>query len=124
MLLNLSNHPYSQWDSLQREAARPFGECVDMAFPNIDRSADEEEILALAYDYAGKIESSCKSKDVTVHVMGEQTFCFAIITILLSRGIPCIASCSERDVVMEADGTKSVRFHFARFRHYTSLLSQ
>lgn len=120
MLINLSNHPYSDWDTMQREAAYAYGECVDLPFPSIDPSADENAIRVLADEYVGRIEGLSVGQDVTVHLMGEQTFCFALITRLVSKRIPCIASCSERDVEMEEDGTKKVRFHFTRFRHYIS----
>lgn len=118
MLINLTNHPYAVWDEKQKGAAAAYGECVDIPFPAIPAMADEQEILRLARDYADRIVPLKKVGEATVHVMGEQTFCFALIRILQDEGIRCIASCSERDVTMAADGSKQVRFHFARFREY------
>lgn len=116
MLINFSNHPYKDWSEPQKKAASRYGECVDMPFPTVPPEFDETQIDHLAYAYALQIADM--GKDITVHIMGEQTLCFALINQLLRRGIPCIASCTERDVVILPDGSKQVRFHFARFRHY------
>lgn len=115
-LVNLSNHPYKDWGDEQKEAAGKFGECIDMAFPMVDPEADTEGVEALAEEYLRKITAI--DGDVTVHVMGEQTFCYALISRLLERGIRCIASSTARDVTILDDGSKQVRFHFARFRDY------
>lgn len=117
-LINLSNHPYQEWGDKQKEAAGEFGECVDIPFPIVDPEAGTEEIQALAEDYMSKIIAL--DGELTVHIMGEQTFCFALISLLLKRGIRCIASCTSRDVTILPDGAKQVRFHFTRFRSYST----
>lgn len=117
-LVNLTNHPYSGWDAEQTKAARAFGECVDMPFPVVDPEAGTEEIQALAEDFMNRIIAL--DGELTVHIMGEQTFCYALISLLLKRGIRCIASCTSRDVTILPDGSKQVRFHFSRFRDYAT----
>lgn len=130
MLINLTNHPRRQWDESQREAAEVYGECVDMPFPNVPPEADATVVEEMAREYVGRIMcvaglssgdeagASVRPESVTVHVMGEQTFCFALICRLRQFGIRCVASCSRRDVTEMPDGSKQVRFHFARFREY------
>ncbi len=119
MLVNLTNHPYSEWGEKQKEAARRYGECVDIPFPMVPAEADEREIDLLADGYFDRIMQLGNPKELTVHIMGEQTFCYALISRLLRAGVPCIASCTERDVTVLEDGSKQVRFHFSRFRPYS-----
>lgn len=115
-LINLTNHPYSEWGDTQKEAARIYGECVDMPFPIVDPEAGTEEIEALADEYLGKILEL--DGEITVHIMGELTLCYALISRLQQHGVECIASATARDVTILPDGSKQVRFHFSRFRRY------
>lgn len=119
MLINLSNHPYSLWGERQKKAAAIFGTTVDLPFPSVTPDADEEEIRLLADIYMERVLDMGKTKDFTVHIMGEQTLCFTLISRLQQLGIPCIASCAARDVIMQPDGHKLVNFNFIRFRKYS-----
>lgn len=98
-----------------------YGECVDMPFPNIEPQMDEEEVNRMADDYAERIISMGEDCVLVVHVMGEFTFCYALIRRLQNAGIRCVASCTERDVTIADDGSKTTKFHFARFREYVLL---
>lgn len=118
MLINLTNHPYTTWDEKQRTAAGVYGECVDMTFPNIDPQMDEADVSHLADEYAGRIVQMGAGCELTVHVMGEFTFCYSLIRRLQNAGVRCVASCTERDVTIAEDGSKATKFHFARFREY------
>jgi hypothetical protein len=118
MLINLSNHPYSAWDEAQRLAAQSFGTCIDIPFPQIAADADESAIQVLADQYLQAILTRGEGQQVTVHLMGEMCFTFALVSRLLHRGIPCIAACAARNVTVSPDGVKSVIFNFTRFRHY------
>ena len=118
MLINLSNHPYTQWNCRQKEAAAVYGKPIDLPFPSVSPEADESEIQQRADRYVGKVLDMGEASTITVHIMGEQTLCFAIIRRLELLEIPCIASCSFRDVEMQPDGSKLVNFHFTRFRKY------
>lgn len=117
-LINLTNHPSSQWSIEQLHAAERYGEVVDMPFPTVDEQGDEECIQALADEYAEKVLAYAKEYDVTVHLMGELTFCFALLKRLQQHSIPVIASTSQRIVSETGEGKKEVTFRFNRFRRY------
>ncbi len=119
MLINLTNHPYSQWCNKQREAARIYGDVVDVPFPEVDEKADEQYISILADRYLQQIFNIAKNRDVTIHLMGELTFTFALLKRLQEYSIPCVASTSRRIVTDESAGRKEeVIFLFERFRNY------
>lgn len=118
LLINLSNHPSAGWGARQREAAEMYGVIEDMDFPAIPPEAGEREITDLAEEYVARIEERAETRDVTVHIMGEMTFCYAVITRLRPLGIPCLASTTRRQVTETADGVKEVRFDFETFRRY------
>lgn len=118
LLINLSNHPSAGWGARQREAAEMYGEIEDMDFPAIPPVPGEREITDLAEEYIARIAERAETRDVTVHIMGEMTFCYAVITRLQPLGIPCIASTTRRQVTETADGVKEVRFDFETFRKY------
>lgn len=118
LLINLSNHPSANWGARQREAAEMYGEIEDMTFPAIPPEAGEGEITDLAEEYVARIEERAETRDVTVHIMGEMTFCYAVITRLQSLGIPCLSSTTRRQITEAADGVKEVHFDFETFREY------
>jgi hypothetical protein len=121
MLLNLSNHPSAIWDEPQLAAAAQYGEIADMSFPAIDAAAYEAEIEKCVNMYFEKIRQNYKPQSTTVHIMGELTFCFALIARLQAAGFTCIASTSERNVVELDINQKQVNFKFVRFRKYEKL---
>lgn len=124
MLLNLSNHPSTTWPEAQRRAAlEQFGEVTDLAFPKVPPEAGLEQIDALAREYLEKISAhqSTGGKPFAVHLMGEMTFTYTLINLLRQRGIPCLASTTERTVTEEQDGRKVSHFRFIRFRPYFPL---
>ena len=43
--INLSNHPSDKWDEKQMEAAKQYGEVMDIPFPSIPAQADENEVV-------------------------------------------------------------------------------
>ena len=120
MLINLSNHPQSIWDKQQLQAATEFGKLVDLPFPLVDADGDEGYIDRLANEYVIKVQQIGEGKRVTVHLMGEMTFTFALLSKLQAMGIPCIASTTRRMVVEDQPGHKDVTFQFVRFRYYLS----
>lgn len=119
MLINLTNHPSCRWEEKQINVAnQQFGEIVDMAFPNIEPAASEEEISQLADYYLSKIVALANANEATIHVMGEMTFTFALINKLKALDYTCVASTSERIVVSTNISTKEVTFRFVRFRKF------
>lgn len=118
MLLNLSNHPSDKWPENQKTAAAQFGKIFDIPFPNIPPDASSEEVNALAKNYLAKIQALASEGKITIHLMGELTFCFALVKLLKQEGITCIASTTERISVAAEDGTKTSQFRFVQFRSY------
>lgn len=119
MLINLTNHPSSRWSDNQKASAKVYGEIVDMPFPVIDEAGDEKYIATLADEYLNKIVNLSDTQSVVVHLMGEQTFSYALIKRLREHGITCVASTTKRIVKEEVPGKKSeVIFQFERFRAY------
>lgn len=118
LFLNLSNHSSDKWSKAQLDAARAYGEVVDMPFPEIDPGATTEEIHRLAEEYAEEITSSYLDRDLTIHLMGEMTFTFRLVTLLLARGVSCVASTTQRKTSELPDGKKESIFEFKEFREY------
>lgn len=121
MLLNVSNHPSEAWSQAQREAAEAlFRRVEDMPFPPIDPHATSEEVQQLAMQFATEIETTLHSskEENAVHVMGELTFCVALVRLLQAKSVKCVASTTQRDTIEHANGTKTSRFQFVQFREY------
>ena len=118
IFINLSNHPYAQWDGEQRKAAEKYGECIDIPFPQIDPEASAKEIDTTVREYIGKIKEHAEGHIVTVHIMGEMCFTYRIIKQLQALGIRCVCSTSYRLVHDEGNGKRYVEFQFKQFRDY------
>lgn len=118
IFLNLSNHPSGKWDEEQTAAARRFGAIADFPFPNIEPTATEGEIERLAEETLQQIAERYAGSELTVHVMGEMTFTFALVARLKERGIRCVASCTERMTEEREGGEKLSTFRFVGFRKY------
>lgn len=122
MLLNLSNHPSNKWSDDQRVAAQQqFGELSDMPFPNIPPQYSTDQVRLLAEQYSIQIRRIAAEHTLTVHLMGELTFCFALIRLLQQQGIPCVAATSQRNTIENLDGSKTIVFRFVQFRTYENL---
>lgn len=119
LLVNLSNHPYKDWSEDQKKAAEKYGEVQDMAFPEIDPAMKIDKIKKeIAVAQIDEIKNMCKERRVTVHIMGEMSYTFYVVSQLKAFGIRCICSTSERDTEDLGGGEKKVSFHFKRFRDY------
>ena len=119
MLLNLSNHPSTSWDSYQIQTAKEqFGNVVDMPFPNISPTATKEDIQKLAQRYADEIFAKYPTDNLTIHLMGELCFSFALLKLLQEKGIKIVASTTERIVEEKERQQKIVSFRFVNFREY------
>ena len=118
MLVNFSNHPSRYWDYKQREASQNYGELIDMPFPQISPSATVDELQKLTQQYVQRITSLGTLKEITVHIMGEMTFTYMVVTKLKELGISCVASTTERKTSYGEDGTKLSEFSFVKFREY------
>ena len=100
------------------DAAHEYGEIEDMSFPSIKPENNYLDIQSRAKTEVKQIEEKGKGFDLTVHIMGEMTFTYAVVSKLKERGIRCIASTTERIVTEETDGKKLSEFSFVGFREY------
>jgi len=118
MLLNLSNHPSEKWGQQQKDAAIiQFGGVLDMPFPLIDPIATLEEVQILAEEMLEMIHAK-QLPALSVHVMGEFTFCYSLLKLLEQEGIGAYASTTKREVVVDEAGVKTSVFLFIKFRPY------
>lgn len=114
--INLTNHPSEGWSEEQLAAAHQFGEIVDIHFPNIEPSFTSSVVNSLADTTVDSI--TALGKDITVHIMGEMTFTYAVVSRLKALGITCLASTTERNTIIAPDGKKISEFKFVQFREY------
>ena len=119
MLINCTNHPLDMWGEAQIEAAKCYGEVVDLPFPRVDPAWSVEELRRQADSIADRLEAQ---KPDAVLAAGEFTLLFMLVDRLLSDGVKVICTCSRRiaDAEMRSDGSiekKSV-FTFETFREY------
>ena len=118
VLINFSNHPSQKWETKQLEAAKIYGKIEDLSFPDIDPNMNVKELQALSTEYVQMIQEKAENYQVTVHIMGEMTFTFMVVSRLKEMGIKCIASTTERKTSYNSDGTKLSDFTFVKFREY------
>jgi len=119
--VNISNHPSSGWSEEQKAAARRWGaaeptttsQIKDIPFPAIPPEADMDVVRRMADDMFKSIYTP--NFRGAVHLMGEQSFCFALSGMLIEAGITVLVSTTAREVV-EKDGVKTSTFKFVRFR--------
>ena len=119
--INYTNHPSINWSEAQLQAAKIYGEIIDMAFPEIDPHWDESQIYSLA---CNQVKEILALKPKAVLVQGEFTFSYMLISLLLQADIKVLAACSQRcteSVINEKQETirRSI-FKFVRFRQYLS----
>jgi hypothetical protein len=123
MLINLTNHPSKKWTTQQITVAKQlFGTIADIDFPAINPNATSSEIDEIAHEYFTKTVAyfdQCANTTHTnaVHIQGEFTFVFRLVTMLKTSGISCVASTSNRKVEL-VEGKKVVEFNFIQFREY------
>ena len=117
MFINLTNHPSADWSEEQLKAAHQYGEVVDLSFPDIKPYYTKEEVLRIVKEYVDMI-MQMKDNDTVIHVMGEMTFTYNIVSTLKAIGITCLASTTKRNTVTTPDGKKLSDFGFVQFREY------
>ena len=116
MLLNLSNHPSSNWPANQIDAAVTlFQEITDMPFPQISPEMTSPDLDLLVSEYEAKV---IKTNLTAIHIMGELTFTIRLVNRLKAIGYRCIASTTERIVSEDGNGNKTSAFKFVQFRDY------
>lgn len=117
MFINLTNHPSEKWSEEQLNAARQYGEILDLSFPVIEPTFTKEDIMFLVKDCTDTVLGMAEENTV-VHVMGEMTFTHNLVNALKDLGITCLASTTERNTFITPDGKKISEFKFIQFREY------
>lgn len=117
LFINFSNHPSEGWGEEQITKAKRYGQVVDLPFPQVDPLMPSEQVRSLSDECVKAILGMGNPATMTVHVMGEMTLVFHVVTSLLKQGVHCIASTTER-IATEADFTKVSEFRFVTFRDY------
>lgn len=123
MLVNISNHPCTEWQPQQIEAAKPYINIQDIPFPKIDPSWKSKHIQAIAKQITKQVLNlKEQSRDLlfAVHIMGEYTFVYTIVNLLQRQNITCLVSTSPRKASILND-RKLAHFSFTRFREYPKL---
>jgi len=128
MLINLSNHPSEKWNTEQTNASIAlFGHTEDLPFPQVNPAADFDEIQEMAqhcFDECMQMFADFEAhnperdKPNAVHLMGEFTLVYVLTNLFRNRGIQCVASTTQRNVLEEKDGKKTLIFNFVQFRPY------
>ncbi len=118
MFINFSNHTSEKWNEEQLQAARVYGEIVDISFPQVPAEATSHEVTLMSQHSAQQI---IDMKPDCVLCQGEFCLAYEVIRLLKATGIKVVAACSERDTV-EIYGGSTVRkvsnFKFKQFREY------
>lgn len=89
-----------------------------MPFPAVDPDADDQTIDSLADQCCKDIVEMAETAHVTVHVMGEMSLTYKIVSHLMSKGIRCVCSTTERICSEGENGERTYLFKFKRFRDY------
>ena len=124
MLINFTNHPSTEWPEVQLKSAGKYGSVFDVQFPSVDPIAEPFEIEFMAEKFEielRRILAGENNKLSAVHIMGELTFCFALVSRLQMVGIICLASTTIRETIDYPDGSKTTKFGFVRFREYLQI---
>lgn len=122
MFINISNHNSEKWTNKQKKEAKVFGEIVDLGFPAIAPSMNEE-IDVLVSEYIEKVRNLTNNMmaENVIMVQGEFTFTYRLVSSLKNAGFVVVCACTERKAVETVDGEKIIKqsiFEFAGFRRY------
>ena len=119
--LNFSNHPSCNWSEDQLKAVQKMfttGQIIDVAFPQVSGTADEEEVRRIAVSF---VEMICTHRPAAVMCQGEFGLTYQVVALLKERGIKTVYSCAERRTIEIKTNTgteKLSEFRFVRFREY------
>ena len=119
VFINLSNHPSSQWGDAQRQDALAYGEIIDLAYPQIPITIENDAMDALVSSYYDQIVRYDKP---VVMLQGEPVFAYRLTNRLKEAGIKVLASCTERVATEEMMDDGSIRkvsnFCYGGMREY------
>ena len=119
--VNFSNHVSSKWGVEQLNAAKEYGDIIDVQFPVVNPAATKEEIQEMAEKSSQEI---LEQHPTVVMAQGEFTLTFAVVRKLQEKGVKCVVACTRRRTDEEiqrlaAQGlTREGMFAFMGFREY------
>lgn len=122
MFINFTNHRLPDWSREQIETAeKEWGTLAELPFPEVDPRGSKDYISQLATEYVQRMEAmlaqSAEARHA-VHVMGEMTLCFEVVTRLKAKGIHSVVATTRRTILHQKDGIKTNKFEFVQFRSY------
>lgn len=118
VFVNLTNHPSSEWEKNQIDAASQYGEVVDFPFPIVDADASAVDLDQQAEEIIGYLLKCYRARSLTVHVMGEMGLTYRLVYGLTNRGVRCLCSTTERKVMELGNGKRIAEYKFVKFRDY------
>ena len=118
LFINLSNHSSDDWKESQLKEAKSYGRIVDIPFPTVSPNCSPTDIESLSEETIASIIKEFPHDNTTIHIMGEMTLTYALVTELKALGYTCVASTTERKVTIDKNGDKIVHFEFVQFREY------
>lgn len=119
MLLNVSNHTFSEWTADQvEEAKKAYGDIIDIPFPHVPPDCSDSAIIQMARDIVVNCVKLARERGepTAIHVMGEMTLTYALVRLFQQNGFECIASVTERKYKLNGIG-----FVFMGFRKYPNV---
>lgn len=124
LFINVSNHPSSTWSVEQKQAALKGGRMlVDVPFPNVPPTATRNDIKDIGYELIHKIDDVIANyggseSTTTITIVGEFSLTIFVVVKLriLLPGLNIVVATSERNTVINEDGSKTIRFDFVQFR--------
>lgn len=118
VFVNLTNHPSSEWEKDQLDAASQYGEVVDFPFPIVDAEDSAVDLDRQAEEIIENLLKCYHARSLTVHVMGEMGLTYRLVYGLTNRGVRCLCSTSERKVTELGNGKRIAEYKFVKFRDY------
>lgn len=120
LVINISNHSHDSWDKAQIDACGD-AVIVDLPHPVINPCASAEDMDIATFSMGGWLCATLPGipeENISFVIAGAQGFVFRLVGLLKMEGYTCLEACSDRNTVINADGSKTVRFEFKGFRSF------
>jgi hypothetical protein len=115
IFINFSSYPSNRWEEKKLEAAKQFGEIIDIPFPSIPDGKTIREIEDMAKAKEKEILEMAAGNDTTILVTGEPVYTFSLLRLLKADGIRCVVSSAKEVVKDLGNGEKIGQIKFLRF---------